>query len=178
MKMVRVFPAAGSLVLAMVVATAGHAENVRFVNGFKVVDATGKRLGKIIQKDAASVLVAAKVGSDPIVLTVGENAIFGDLNVLYFNSSDCSGPAYTSGGSFPVKPFFPLTTIMGPPGMTLYLRDESATPITLPGPATFSERDYPTGTCSVVVDVSGTILQPVRAITNFASTFTPPFGLK
>ena len=164
-----------AIIIASWALAAPQAQAIQSVDELTVVDATGKKVGKLIdtgaEKDFVDVVLQA--GTTTFVkLTVLRDGLGSSIDVA-FASTDCSGTAYfvqddsvDSGG----HSLFAAAGV-APPGHTLYVEDTGATARTVTVGSFFSSDVgcYPGG---FAVDAV-----PGPSMVDLDALFTPPFHL-
>jgi hypothetical protein len=160
-------------VMVWLVITAADAQpRLKSVESLVVVDATGKKVGEVIETGFENLAeVAFEV--DGLVFTLftrPDGLFFSGTYILYFESTDCTGTPLISpdpGGLLQVA-------AVGPPGMTVYGPDSSATPQTI---TTRSSINRFTGACIDDLDIARNMV-PALPLIDLDPLFTPPFKVK
>jgi len=165
-----------ALVLLM---RAADGQGLQPVDALLLVDANGKKVGKMVQpsyfafiNNVADASIAYQWnGGSPFLLAASPNGFERGLRPVVFESTDCSGTPYLSSPSMvPIPPVLQFGDVDAP-GHTLYLPDPNATPQTVIAMSGFSVFD---GTCGVVSGSFQGAVPALRAV-DLDTIFTPPF---
>src|SRR5262245_23303688 len=159
------------LALALGSINSSYAQSITPVSHLNVVDAKGKLIGSILGPGQ----VALSIDGQPVVLTVDINQFAGSFGIVYFDSPDCTGNAFTE--AIQVNTLFPLMAV-GLPGMTAYI-----VPNIQPQNIQVKSRsngpfpDPPAYRCTNIDElVSG--LGPTEPLVDLTTRFTPPFSIR
>jgi hypothetical protein len=147
------------------------AQTLQSVNGFTVVDAAGKTVGRTLGiEETGRVSVGFTVDGHSFAIRVDQNrfAFKGSDDRLFFESGDCSGTPFIFSDNYNPLPEVVIT----PPGSTVYISDSSVAP---PDVTVGSCRSSD-GMCNTQCGSLGPgRLTPAMKLIDLQTQFTPPF---
>jgi len=149
--------------------------------GMSVFDATGQKIGETIRLAGTSATVLLTLQGMTFPLDATPQGFKGSAdgdggNLIFIGSSTCTGRPY-----YPNEPVFsPMTFgVVGPPGATLYLRDDTREEIPIKGvQGSQWVQSGATWTCYPYYGWRSGSLIPVQPWFDLNPLFTPPFRVQ
>jgi hypothetical protein len=146
-----------------------------------VFDATGQKIGETIRLAGTSATVLLTLQGMTFPLDATPQGFKGSAdgdggNLIFIGSSTCTGRPY-----YPNEPVFsPMTFgVVGPPGATLYLRDDTREEIPIKGvQGSQWVQSGATWTCYPYYGWRSGSLIPVQPWFDLNPLFTPPFRVQ
>lgn len=143
---------------------------------WKLLDSNGQEVGRAASDYFGAFLtVVFEHAGRPFFLVLFDKNHLGGPLFGYYSTPDCSGtPYYEFGTNSDPKDFLPITTSIGPPGRTVYVPDEAATPVQVEFQSYY---DSASEQCRPNV-FSGTVARPFVPLVDLDTYFTPPYHVE
>jgi len=143
---------------------------VRPINRLVVFDAKGVTLGAVFF-DVNQPEVVLEINGRLLSIRADRNRLFAE-GALLFESSDCTGSPLTDPATDFVLPF----AAIAPPGTTVYLPQQGATPQPITANSAFNSA--PTFGCEQISPPATFLLVSAVAVIDLDTLFTPPFSVR